>query len=107
MFDSAAINELVLRKELLKTESDLNRQALSSQLTELRASLKTVDQVGHWARKAYPLLLLVAPVAGYLWSRRRPTGQGLGSMVMGLARLAGLLKPLWSRLRRMKATPHD
>ena len=70
MFDSAALKALAVRKRLLVLESELNRQAVLKELEQLHASLTGLAQVVDSSRRLVRVLLLAAPVAGLLVSRK-------------------------------------
>ena len=80
MFDSANGKRLAARKRLLVLESEMNRQALLLEFDQLRTSVDSsvgrvtsaVKSGQNYAR----LLLLAAPLAGLVFSRRK-TGWGL------------------------------
>jgi hypothetical protein len=100
MFNPAEVEELAARKRLLAVESDLNRQALMSELSRLRASAEKVERVFRFGKSAYPLALATAPLAGYfLSSKAGPVTKILKSAVWGW-QVVQRLKPFWDKWRR-------
>jgi hypothetical protein len=71
MFDSAALKELAARKRLLVLESELNRQAVEAELRHLRGSLTGMALAMKSGRILLRVLLLAAPVAGLVASRKQ------------------------------------
>jgi hypothetical protein len=107
MFNAAEVEELAERKRLLAAESDLNRQALMSELSHLRASAEKVERVFRLGRSAYPLVLATAPLAGYfLSSKSGPVTKILKSAVWGW-QVVQRLKPFWDKWRRSKPAEPD
>ena len=105
MFNPAEVEELAARKRLLAAESDLNRQALMSELSQLRASAEKVERVFRIGKSAYPLVFATAPLAGYfLASKTGPVTKILKSAVWGW-QVVQRLKPFWDKWRQSKSEP--
>jgi hypothetical protein len=103
MFNAAEVEELAARKRLLAAESDLNRQALLSELSRFRASADKIERVFRFGKSAYPLVLATAPLAGYfLASKTGPVTKILKSAVWGW-QLVQRFKPFWDKWRQSKA----
>jgi len=106
MFNPAEVEELAARKRLLAAESDLNRQALMSELSQLRASAEKVERVFRIGKSAYPLVLATAPLAGYfLASKTGPATKILKSAIWGW-QVVQRLKPFWDKWRQSKSEPN-
>src|SRR6266850_4864035 len=106
MFNPAEVEELAARKRLLAAESDLNRQALMSELSQLRASAEKVERVFRIGKSAYPLVLATAPLAGYfLASKTGPATKILKSAIWGW-QVVQRLKPFWDKWRESKSEPN-
>jgi hypothetical protein len=104
MFNTAEVGELAARKRLLAAESDLNRQALLSELSRFRASAEKVERVFRFGKSAYPLVLATAPLAGYfLASKTGPVTKILKSAVWGW-QVVQRLKPFWDKWRKSSPT---
>ena len=107
MFNAAEVEELAERKRLLAAESELNRQALLSELSRMRASAEKIERVFRLGKSAYPLVLATAPLAGYfLASKTGPVTKILKSAVWGW-QLVQRLKPFWDKWRRSKSDEPD
>jgi hypothetical protein len=107
MFNPAEVEELAARKRLLAAESDLNRQALMSELARLRASAEKVERIFRIGKSAYPVVLATAPLAGYfLASKTGPATKILKSAVWGWQVLRRL-KPFWDKWRQSKPAEPD
>src|SRR5215470_625452 len=107
MFNAAEIGELAARKRLLAAESDLNRQALMSELSRMRASAEKIERVFRFGKSAYPVVLATAPLAGYfLASKTGPVTKILKSAVWGW-QLVQRLKPFWDKWRQPKPAEPD
>lgn len=98
MFNTTEIEELATRKRLLKIESELNRQALSTEISRLRESAAKAQTLLSSVRSFYPVLLVLAPIAGYFLSRTAETHRSVGR-VLQIWRWARSLRPLWARCR--------
>lgn len=102
MFNPAEVEELAARKRLLAAESELNRHALESELSRLRASAAKVEQVFRFGKNAYPVVLATAPLAGYFFaSKAGAAAKILKSAVWGW-QVVRKLKPLWDKWRNSK-----
>jgi hypothetical protein len=76
-------------------ESGLNRLLLRAEIHNLRSATAWVSDAARWPRKAGPLLLLLAPLAGFLLangSRRRTSWL---NRVTAAAKWVGPLYTLW------------
>ena len=82
-------------------ESGLNRLVLQAEIQNLRDATAWVSEAVRWPRKAGPLLLLVAPLAGFLIAKgsRRPD-----SWLNKLALAAKWIGPLYTLWKSFSAS---
>jgi len=68
------LDKLSLEKQALVLESGLNRLALQAEFQHLRSATGWLREATRGAHEAKPLLLVLAPIAGFLLARisRRP-----------------------------------
>ena len=95
MFGRIELDKLVQERRTLVAESGLNRLVLQAELQDLRDATAWVSEAARWPRKAGPLLLLLAPIAGFLMAKgtRRPDSW-LNKLAVA-ARWIGPLFTLW------------
>ena len=95
MLGRKELDKLSLEKQALLLESDLNRLALQAEVRDLRSATAWLSAATHASRGAKPLLLVLAPIAGFLLSKvsRRPGSWS--SRVATAARWIAPLYPLW------------
>ena len=95
MFGRREIDKLTLEKQTLVAESGLHRLSFQVELQNLRAATAWVNEAGRWPQKAGPLLLLLAPLAGFLFTRisRRP--DSWFNRLSAAAKWIGPLYTLW------------
>jgi hypothetical protein len=74
VFGRKELNKLDLEKQTLVAESGLHRLSLQVELQNLRTATAWINEAGRWPQKAGPLLIVLAPLAGFLLTRisRRP-----------------------------------
>ncbi len=98
MFGRKEANELRQRKQVLILESALNRLRLQADLQNVRsASAETAESL-KGTQSFFPLLTVLAPVAGFLLTGRSRQGSWL-SRLTWLAKWLPTVYQLWSRLR--------
>jgi hypothetical protein len=92
---------LVQERRTLVAESGLNRLVLQAEIQNLRDATAWVSEAARWPRKAGPLLLLVAPLAGFLMAKgsRRPD-----SWLNKLALAAKWIGPLYTLWKSFSAS---
>jgi hypothetical protein len=92
---------LVQLRRTLVAESGLNRLVLQAEIQNLRDATAWVSEAARWPRKAGPLLLLVAPLAGFLMAKgsRRPD-----SWLNKLALAAKWIGPLYTLWKSFSAS---
>ena len=72
MFEYGEAESLMRRKEELLVQSEVNRRALAVESLRIQSVLAWADAGVHFARKARPALIILAPLAGF-WLARKAT----------------------------------
>jgi len=98
MFGARALDELRLQKEALLLESGLNRLKLQGQLEHLRALTRPVGRVAARVQGLSPLMMFLAPVAGFLAFRSLRRARSLAGRLISVVKLALPLYQSWKRL---------
>jgi hypothetical protein len=101
VFGRIELDKLAQEKKTLVAESGLNRLVLQAEIQDLRDATAWVSEAARWPRKAGPLLLLLAPLAGFLMAKgsRRPD-----SWLNKLAVAAKWIGPLFSLWKSFAAS---
>jgi hypothetical protein len=107
--------DLQARKRELLGQSAIYREALSAELAHIQAATAWVPKALHYARMISPILAMAAPLAGWLFSSRKPRRKWgskdlsapkkrglLGKMLAGY-QFARQVKPVWDGFRRTRA----
>ena len=97
MFGGRELDKLHLQKQALLLESGLNRFALQAEFRNLRSATTWVGGVAKASRGLTPLLLLLAPLAGFLLARRSRQSRSWLSRVGAVAKWVIPLYRLWKR----------
>jgi hypothetical protein len=101
------VKELENRKRVLLAQSDLYRQTLQLEVTNVKLALTLLKRRLQAVKSTTRLLGLAAPVVGLLFGLRRfrkreepkaSGGAGLFSRLLAGVRLLGHLRPLWQGL---------
>ena len=91
MLGREELDRLNVQKQALVLESDLNRLALRAELQSLRSATAWVGTATRTSREFTPLLLLLAPLAGFLVARGfRRTGSWLSRVATAVKWIAPL-----------------
>ena len=100
MLGGKDLEQLGLQKQALLVESSLNRHALLSELDALRASAERLSQAFLAPRRLVPLLMGLAPLAGFFAVRgvRKPI-----SMISRAAKLVKWVGPAFALWRSLSA----
>ena len=69
MLGRKELTELDLQKQALVLESGLNRLTLQAEVQSLRSATSWVNDVTGASRELAPLLVVLAPIAGFLMAR--------------------------------------
>ena len=95
MFGRKDLEKFRLQKQALILESRLNRHEIQAELQDLRSAAAWMSSATRAPRQLAPLLVVLAPLAGFFMIRsvRRP--QSLFSRVASMAKLIGPLYTLW------------
>ena len=108
MLGREELERLAAEKQALLVESSLNRLALQAEFQNLRSASGWMKAAAGGAGRFTPLLLLLAPVAGFLLARRaRGSGSWLGRSVTALkwiAPLYGVWRGFSGRRRKTEKT---
>jgi hypothetical protein len=89
---------LELRKQALVAQSDLNRLLLREDLRRLRSASSWMGEATRASRGLSPLLLLTAPLAGFLVAKASHRAGSWFSKVAGTASWVLPLYRLWKRV---------
>ena len=95
MFGRKELDKLAHEKQALVAESGLNRLVLQAEFQNLRSATAWVHEATRWPQKAGPLLLLLAPLAGFLLTRISRREDSWFKRVAAAARWLGPLYTLW------------
>ena len=95
MFGREELDKLAVEKQALVAASGLNRFVLQAEIQNLRSATAWVSEATRWPRKAGSLLLVLAPLAGFLLTRfsRRP--DSWFNRVTAAAKWLGPVYTLW------------
>ena len=77
MFATAELSTIQARKKLLLAKSEVYRATLALDCARLDEAVGWVDRGVGFARKSYPLLVLFAPIAGYLLAAKKSLFRGM------------------------------
>lgn len=85
------------RKEVLLLESSLNRLKLQAEMRNLRGVVSPGGGLAGKVQELFPLLMLLAPVAGFFASRGARRGGSLAERLGSAVKLILPLYQLWKR----------
>jgi hypothetical protein len=91
------LEELARQKKVLLAESSLNRATWQAEVEYLRSAAGWVGEAGRVSRHFKPLLLFLAPLAGFLLSRRSRQSSTWLNRMTAAAKWVGPLLGLWKR----------
>ena len=95
MFGRKELDELAYEKRAILAESDLNRLVLQAEMQNLRSATAWVGEATRWPQKAGPLLLVLAPLAGFLLTRISRREDSWFNRVAAATKWIGPLYTLW------------
>jgi len=99
------LDRLAQEKQALLVESSLNRIALQTELQSLRSASGLMKVVGVGRGGLTPLLVVAAPVAGFLLGRRASSSASwlrrMATLLKWMGPVYGLWKGLSGRLRKV------
>ena len=98
------------QKQALLAESELNRIALQADVQSLHSATAWVNEVTSASRELAPLLVILAPLAGFFLARGSRRSDSWLSRLMALAKWGAPLYRLWKtfsarRSEREAGTP--
>ncbi len=107
MLGRKELAKLDLQKQALLLESDLNRVALQAEIRNLRSATAWMGETARVSKKLTPLLVFLAPLAGFLLATSSfRAGSWLGR-VMNLGKWVSRLYPLWMTLTARWSKPEE
>ena len=101
---SAKVEDLATRKRLLVAECESHRHSFGLELTQLQSSVDALVRPFKSALSLSRLVVLAAPVAGFLLGRRTVRRRGWFKMGLVGWQLFRRVQPLWARFRTRR---HD
>jgi hypothetical protein len=107
MFGQKELDKLALGKQVLVAESDLNRLTFQAELQNLRSATAWVSEAPRWPRKLGPLLMVLAPLAGFLLTRASRRSDSWFSRLAAAAKWAGPLYTLWTHFSASRTKPES
>jgi hypothetical protein len=93
------------QKQALLLESGLNRAALQTEVQSLRSATAWVSKVTSASRGMAPLLVVLAPLAGFLLARGSRRSHSWLSRMMALAKWGVPVYRLWKRFSGRQSEP--
>jgi cytochrome b561 len=93
------------QKQVLLLESGLNRLTFQAEARSLRSASAWMRDVTGASRGLAPLLMLIAPLAGFLVARRSRRPNSWFSRLMAVAKWAAPLYRLWKSISARRGTP--
>jgi hypothetical protein len=105
VFRRKELDKLALEKRALVAESDLNRLGLQLELQNLRSATAWVSRADRWPRKLGPLLLVLAPLTGFLVARAAKRSDSWFSRVTTAVKWIGPLYTLWKSFSASRGKP--
>jgi hypothetical protein len=97
VFARKELDELAREKQAILAESDLNRLVLQTEIQNLRSATAWVGEATRWPQKAGPLLLVLAPLAGFLLTRISRREGSWFNRLAAATKWIGALYTLWRR----------
>jgi hypothetical protein len=95
VFGRKELDKLALERQTLVAESGLNRLVFQAEIQNLRSATAWVSEATLWPRKAGPLLLVLAPLVGFLLTRVSRREDSWFRRVSAAAKWIGPLFTLW------------
>ena len=105
MFGRKELERLALEKQALVAEIGLHRLTIQLELQNLRSAAAWVSEATRWPRTHGSLLMVLAPLAGFLLTRigRRPNSWF--DRAAAAAKWAGPLYTLWKTFSASREKP--
>jgi len=95
VFGRKELDKLEQEKRTLVAESGLNRLVLRAEIQNLCDATAWLGEATRWPRKARPLMLLLAPVAGFLLTKASRRPDSWLNRLTAAAKWIGPLYSLW------------
>ncbi|MGO8926461.1 MAG: hypothetical protein ACLQU3_06165 [Limisphaerales bacterium] len=105
MFRRKELDKLALEKRALVAESGLHRLAVQVELQNLRSATAWLSEATRWPRKLGPLLLVLAPLAGFLLAKGSRRQDSWFNRVTAAAKWIGPLYTLWRSFSASRGKP--
>ena len=105
MLGRKELDRLSAQKQALLLESGLNRVAMQAELQSLRSATTWVREAASASRRFTPLLVLLAPVAGFLAARGARRVSSWFSRVVTVIKWVGPLYGLWKQFAPRRKRP--
>lgn len=105
MFGREELDKLNLQKRALLVESELNRVALQAEIRSLRSATSWVRDATSFSQELSPLLVLLAPLAGFLVARGARRPNSWLSRIVTAVKWIGPLYGLWKRFSPGRKEP--
>ena len=97
MLGRKELDKLALEKQALVAESGMNRLVLRAEFQNLHSATAWVSEATRWPREHGPLLLVLAPLAGFLLTRAFRRRDSWFNRVTAAAKWIGPVYTLWKR----------
>jgi hypothetical protein len=105
MLGGKELANLDLQKQALLLESGLNRVTLQAEVQSLRSATAWVSDVSSTSRELAPLLVVLAPLAGFFLVRGSRRQDSWLSRLMALAKWVAPLYRLWKSFSASRGEP--
>jgi hypothetical protein len=93
------------QKQVLLLESGLNRLTLQAEFQSLHSATAWVRDVKGASRELAPLLIVMAPLAGFMMARRSRRPDSWLSRLMTMAKWVAPLYRLWKSVSARRSEP--
>jgi hypothetical protein len=107
VFGRVELDKLAQQRRTLVSESGLNRLVLRAEIQNLRDATAWVSEATRWPRKAGPLMLVLAPLAGFLLTRASRRPDSWLNRLTGAAKWIGPLYSLWKSFSASRKEAED
>jgi hypothetical protein len=105
VFRRKELDKLALEKQALVAESGLHRLGIQIELQNLRSATAWVSEATRWPRTHGSLLMVLAPLAGFLLTRASKRSDSWFNRVATAAKWAGPLYTLWKSFSASRTNP--
>ena len=105
MLGRKELANLDVQKQALLLESSMNRLALQAKVQSLRSATAWLSDAKGVSRELAPLLVVLAPIAGFLFARGSRRPDSWLSRLMALAKWGVPLYRLWKSFTARRSEP--